>query len=101
MSRIAEVIKNKNRVEKSQRTRRKEELTKLKIEASYKASLSDGLRHIDALLESPEISGVIIKIPEKQIAMFTTAIYSEELAGYEVIQNSEKPDEFIIRYKLI
>lgn len=101
MSRIAEVIKSKNKIEKTQRIRRKEELNRLNTEASYKASLSNGLKHIDVLLDSGEVDGVIIKIPESKIPMFNAAIYSEELAGYEVTQNPDSPDEFTIRYRLI
>ena len=101
MSRIAEVIKNKNIVEKSQRARRKEELARLKGKASYKASLNNEFRRIDALLNSDEIDGVIIKVPDKQLAQFSESIYSEELSAYDIIQMPNAPDQFIVRQRLI
>lgn len=101
MSRISEVLKNKNRLEKSQRARRKEELVSLKSQASFKASLSDELKYIDALLDSNEIESITIKIPESLITKFSEAIYSEELSGYDIAQLPDKPDLFNIRYKLI
>ena len=101
MSRISEVIKNKNRIEKSHRARRKEELSNLRGKAAYKAAISDELKYIDTLLSSDEIEGVVIKVPDKQIAKFSESIYSEELAGYEITQMPNEPDKFLIRLKAI
>lgn len=101
MSRIAEVIRAKNRVEKSHRVRRKEELSKLRGNAAYKAALSDSFRHLDVLLNSSEVEGIIIKVPEKQIAKFSENIYSEELSGYEISQVPGEPDQFMVRLRAI
>lgn len=101
MSRIIEVIKTKNKVEKSHRNRRKEELTRLRGKAAYKAALRDELRHIDTLLESREVDGVVVKVPEKQLSKFSESIYSAELSGYDIQQMPDEPDRFIIRLKTI
>ena len=42
-----------------------------------------------------------IEIPDKFINLFSTAIYSEDLAGYEVTQVPDKPNQFFIRRKFI
>lgn len=101
MSRITEVLKNKNRVEKSQRARRKDELNQLKTRAAFNASLSDEMKYIDTLLSSSEIEYVTIKVPEGLIAKFGEAIYSEGMSGYDVAQNPNKPDEFTIKLRAI
>lgn len=101
MSRISDVLKNKNRIEKSQRARRKEELTNLKSQASFKASLSDEMKYIDSLLDSDEVDSITIKVPEKLITKFGEAIYSEELSGYDISQVPGEPDLFNVRYKAI
>lgn len=101
MSRVSEVLKTKNLVEKSHRARRKEELAKLKNTADYKAALNNAFKHIDLLLNCRELDGVVVKVPEKQLAQFSESIYSEELSGYDIVQVSGEPDQFIIRQRLI
>ena len=101
MSRISEVLINKNKVEKTQRARRKEELLRLKTNSAYKASLNDEMRYLDVLLNSDEIDGIIIKVTDQQMTRFSEAIYSEELSPYEIQQVPGEPDQFIIRQRLI
>ena len=99
MSRISSVIKNKNRVQREQRTARQDELSKLKQVSNFKASLIEKVKRVDVLLKNDDINGVVIKIPEKYIAKFNEAIYSEELSCYEIQQI--EPDTFIIRFREI
>lgn len=101
MSRIIQVIQNKNKVERAQKARRNEELTNLKTKSSFKASLLEELKNVNILLNSNEIDGIIIKIPEKVIARFSEAIYSEELSGYDISQLPNEPDKFVIKYRVI
>lgn len=101
MSRIIETLKNKNLIEKAQKQRRREELQKIQNSSSYKAALSNGLKQIGVLLDNKEIEGVIIEVPEKMLPQFSEAIYSEELAEYDVMQIPGKANLFSIKYKLI
>lgn len=101
MSRTLDVLKNKNKVERAQRARRKEESAKAMEVAAYKAALSDELKIVDVLLHSDQIDGVVVKLDDKQLVRFTEAIYSEDLSVYDIVQVPGKPDEFIIRPKLL
>ena len=101
MSRISEVIKNKNKIEKSHRARQKEEMSNIRGRTAYKAAINNELKYIDTLLNSDEVEGVVIKVPDKQIAKFSESIYSEELAGYDIVQMPNEPDKFLIRLKAI
>lgn len=101
MSRITEVIKNKNKVERIRRARRKEELNSLKMDSAFKARLYDELKKIDILLEKEEIESVVIEIPDMFIAKFGAAIYSEDLAEYDVQQVDGAPNKFHVRRKFI
>lgn len=101
MSRISEVLKSKKELEKSQKTRRREELSKLRNVAVFKASMHDEMRRIDTLLNSSEVDGVIITVPDKLLPRFGEAIYSEEMVGYDIQQVDGKPNQFLIRYKMI
>ena len=99
MSRVSEVLKNRNIVEKTRKARQKEELNSLRVTAAFKASLMDEMNKVNVLLNDENVECVTIKIPEKLITEFNKTIYSEEMAGYDIIQIS--PDTFEIRYKLI
>ena len=101
MSRVSEVLKNKNRVEKSQKARRKEEINSLRGASEFKAKLYDELKKIDILLNSDEIESVIITIPDIFLARFGEAIYSEDLAEYDIQQVEGVPNQFYVRHRLI
>ena len=101
MSRVSEVLKNKNRVEKAHRLRRREEMDKLKASSAYRAALNDELKHISVLLNSGQVEGVIIQIPEKMLSKFTATIYSEEMTEFDITQVEDEADKFIVRLKAI
>lgn len=98
-TRIGEVLKNKKRLEKSQRAKRNAEMNQMKQSQMYKASLVNGLAEVNGLLDSDEINGVIVQIPDKYLARFSEAIYDSELAEYEVMQL--EADTFLLRYKIV
>lgn len=101
MSRISEVLKNRNRVEKTQRARRKEELNSLKVSSAFKARLYDELKNIDVILDSDEVESVVIEIPDQFLAKFGEAIYSEDLAEYDIQQVEGVSNQFYVRHKFI
>ena len=51
MSRVSAVLKNKDRVEKTQKAQRKAEIDNMRSSAAFKARLYDELKKIDVLLE--------------------------------------------------
>ncbi len=101
MSRVSQVLKNRNRVEKTQRARRKEEIQSLRVSSAFKARLYGELKKIDALLDSDEISSIVITIPDAFIARFGEAIYSEDLAEYDIRQVEGTPNQFYVKHKVI
>lgn len=101
MSRIMDVIKNKNRVEKMQRERRKEEIFTLKEVSAFKAKLYDELKYIDVLLDSKEVDSVVITVPDLYLAKFGAAIYSEDLAEYDISQVEGTSNQFYVKKKLL
>ena len=101
MSRTSEVIKNKNKVEKARRARRKNEMKTLRDKSAFKAKLYDELKHLDVIFEDNDVEAVKITVPERSLAQFNTAIYSEDLAGYNIEQDDKQPNVFYIRRKYI
>lgn len=101
MSRLKEVIKNKNKIEKVRRARRKDEIARLKAKTAFKAKLHDELRHIDVLLDNDEIDGVIIEVPDTMQSEFAAALYSDDLIGYDIKQVDGEANKFYVRKKFL
>lgn len=101
MSRISEVLKNRNRVERTQRSRRKDELNSLRVSAAFKARLYDELKKIDLLLDSDEIESIVITVPNNFLSQFGEAIYSEDLAEYDIQQVDGEPNQFYVKHRYL
>lgn len=101
MSRLIEVIKNKNKVDKAGRSRRKNEIIKLRAQTAFKARLYDELRHIDIILEDKDVEAVIITIPDEMQAYFSEALYSDDLVGYKIEQLPGASNKFRVEKKFI
>jgi hypothetical protein len=101
MSRTSEVIKNKNRVEKTQRARRQEEIRSNQTASAFRARLYEELKKIDLLLDSEEIESIVITIPNQFLAQFGEAIYSEDLAEYDIQQVPDTPNQFYVRHRYL
>lgn len=101
MSRVGDVIRNKNKVEKAHRARRKNEMLSLRDKSAFKAKLHDELRHVEAVLDSNEVESVVITVPDKFMYQFNSAIYGEDLAGYDIMQSTEAPNKFYIKRKIV
>lgn len=99
MSRIGDVLKNKNRVEKLNRQRQQEDMANIKREAKFKTALSNDLRHLEVLLDSEEVSSVVMEIPSEHLTQFTRALYSPELTDYEITQ--EDANRFRFKRKIL
>lgn len=101
MSRIIDVIKNKNRIEKESRRKRKEEMRMLQSNSEYKASLLEYLEQLNILMDNIEVESIEVEIPEKNLGKFSSAIYSDDLTEYEIAQDTKKANRFIIKKKYI
>ena len=101
MSRITEVLKNRNLAEKKSRARQKEELAKIKRDTEFKASLCSEIKKIAVLFETEEIEEITVEVPDKYVARFSAAIYQEELAEYDIRQVEGVHNKFSIRRKYL
>lgn len=101
MSRIKDVIKNKNKVERARKALRRNEMMSLRDTSAFKAKLYDELQHVEVILSDSNVDAVSIFVPDKFMNLFSTAIYSEDLAGYDVSQVENESNLFLIRRKFI
>ena len=101
MSRTSEVLKNRNKIEKARKARRKNEIVSLRNRSAFKAKMYDELKHIEVVLQDENVNAVIVTVPDRMISAFTEAIYSEDLAGYDIQQVDNEPNQFFIRRDFI
>lgn len=98
MSRISGVLKNRNRVEREDRQRRMAEINAMKTETAYRAKLSEDMQTVMTVLDDPAVESVRITVPGKSMTQFMKAMYSEEMADYQIVQDG---DSFIITRRVI
>lgn len=94
MSRLAQVIKQKNAREKENRERIKDNIRELNKKTYFKSKLQTELRKLDLILEQEGVKSVIVSIPDKSIALFTEALYEGELSEFEFRQMRDANNEF-------
>ena len=99
MSRTMNVIRNKNKREAEEKLNRKQGLEDMRLEAAFRAKLSSDMQCIDVMLEDDDVEAVIVTIPAKYISQYQKAIYSEEMAGYEIKQLDA--DKFEVGRKIL
>lgn len=101
LGRTINVVRNKHKVDKALQARRKNELLNLKQQSAYKARLYDELKHVEVMLQDPDVDAVIVEIPPKMLPQFSAAIYAEDLASYDVRQVDDQANKFYIRRKFV
>lgn len=101
LERTREVYRNKNKLDKALKARRKNEMLNLKNKSAFKAKLYDELKHIEIILQDPNIEAVQVTVPDKVLSQFSTAIYSEDLASYDVTQVEGESNMFLIKRKFV
>jgi len=101
LNRTRQVMQNRNKVQRALAARRKNEMLDLRTRSVFKSKLYDELKHIEIILEDENVDAVRITVPDKFLAQFGTAIYSEDLASYDVEQVSGETNKFDIRRKFV
>lgn len=101
MSKIIEVIKDKNRIERLRVRKHREELDKLKSNAVFRANLKSNMRKVELLLNNSEVDSIIIEVLDNYLGQFGEAIYSDDLSDYDIKQVENEPNKFYIKKKYI
>lgn len=99
MSQLLKVIKSKNRIARTAKIRRNEEISNMRALSMYRVKLMDDLRLVKMMFDDDTVDSAEIRIPKNQLSFFLKTVYSEELNEYSIIQKSE--DTFEIRRKEI
>ncbi|MEM4385400.1 MAG: hypothetical protein QXD03_02495 [Candidatus Anstonellales archaeon] len=101
MSRLMQVIRNKNRVEKVKRRQREEELRKSREDNVYRSNLINRLSTLDVLLDDDNVEAIVIEVSDKDLTKFCASIYSSQLYDYDIQQVEGEPNKFYVRRKVV
>lgn len=101
MSRILDVIHNRNLSERNKRARRNDEINRLRNNVAFKANLNSYMKQVDTILKDKDVESVTVSVQDKLIARFQEAIFSDIMSSYDVIQNDKNPNLFNISYREI
>lgn len=94
-------FKNKSSIEKIYQRERQRRLISLKEESMYTAHLFDKLKFIEKIFDNSNVKSIILEIPDKYIYHFLKAIYRDEFSIYNIVQDSKKPNRFMVSKKLV
>lgn len=86
MSRVTQVLKNKNKREKADKQKKRQDMAAMQLESAYRAKLYDEMRRIDLMLEDENVDTVRIEVPPNYLSQFTKAMYAEEMSEYSISQ---------------
>lgn len=99
MSRIANVIKSKNRLEREGIKRRNKEIADIKSDMIYRIKLRRDMKVIDAIMNDNNIKDVIIQVNKRSLPKFLKMMYTEELSDYVMLQI--EGNKFMISRKVV
>jgi len=100
-SELLYVIKNRNRYEKEEETKRKENLESLKQEGLFRVALNNKLDIIRNIFEDGTIESVELTIDPEHMGDFGAAFGYEEVQTYDMIQKLGTVNTYIVRKKEI
>lgn len=84
MSQLAHVIREKNRIEASARKKREQDMQEVKKDTAYRAKMYDDMQAVRVAFRDPNVESIVIKVPEQYMVQFMKAVYSDEMAEYNV-----------------
>ncbi len=86
MSRVLNVLKNKNKREKINKQRKRQVLASMQLESAYRAKLYDDMEVVRVMLDDNNVESVIIEVPKAYISQFMKAMYGDEMAWCNISQ---------------
>ena len=101
MSKIAEVLKNRNRVQRLQKERRINEMSILRKENSFREALVRELDMVEKLLDTTDVVEVGIEVKEEFLGNFGKYIYKEELSEFNIRQSNKDANIFYLSRKIL
>lgn len=101
MPQFTRAMSARSRGERVRAERRKAESKDVSKSVDFRSGIAASLKDIRCLLEQEGVKSVIIDIDEAHLPLFNEALYSHELAGYEIQQDPQIANRFRIADKIL
>lgn len=92
MSKTVRAIRKRNEQSKKARLLKEEEINSIRKDSLFRIRLMNNLQDVDKLLKDPNVSYVVIEIPNENLTDFMNTIYSEQMKFYNIVKrdNTDK-----------
>lgn len=101
MPQFTRALSARNRGERVRAERRKAESKDVSKSVDFRSGIVASLKDVRCLLEQEGVKSVIILIDEAHLPLFNEALYSHELAGYDIQQDPQIANKFRIADKIL
>ena len=101
MPQFSRALAAKSRGERVRAERRRAESRDVGKSVDFRAGINASLKEIRCLLEQEGVSSVIVDVDEGHLPLFNEALYSHELAGYDIMQDPHQANRFKISDKVL
>ena len=101
MPQFTRALSARNRGERVRTERRKAESQDVSKSVDFRSGIAASLKDVRCLLEQEGVKDVLIDIDEAHLPLFNEALYTHELAGYEIQQDPKKAHRFRIADKIL
>lgn len=101
VSQFTRALTARGRGERVRAERRRAESRDVKKSVDFRVGLVAAMKDARCLLEQEGVRYVYIEVEEDQMLQFNEALFSHELAGYDILQNPQKVTQFKIADKIL
>lgn len=101
MPQFTRAMKARSRGERVRAERRRAESKDVSKSVDFRSGIVASLKDIRCLLEQEGVKSVIMDVDEAHLPLFNEALYSHELAGYDIQQDAQVANRFRIADKVL
>lgn len=101
MPQFTRAMSARRRGERVRAERRKAENKDISKSVDFRSGIVASLKDIRCLLEQEGVKSVLIDIDEAHLPLFNEALFSHELAGYDIQQDPQVANRFRIADKVL
>lgn len=101
MPQFMRALSARRRGERIRAERRKAENISINKSVDFRSGIVASLKDVRCLLEQEGVKSVIIEIGEAHLPLFNEALFSHELAGYDIQQDPQVANRFRIADKVL
>ncbi|GHU92668.1 hypothetical protein FACS1894208_00230 [Clostridia bacterium] len=101
MPQFTRALSARGRGERARAERRRAENRDIDKSVDFRSGIAASLKDVRCLLEQEGVKSVVVDVDEAHLALFNEALYSHELAGYDIQQDPQQANRFKISDKIL